>query len=197
MNCSVARALDVLGDWWTLLVVREAFLGTARFADFEQRLGIAKNILAERLKHLVEHDVLERVDVGRKGRRFEYRLTEKGKDLLTILTALRQWGDRWVFGKGKEPVVVRDRRNRRLVPELRVTDASGNLVGFRDLVMEPGPGASRETRQRFLARRRVKAKGRAAPSGSGMETRPPERRRRTRGPVKRSAARASITRPAR
>ncbi len=162
MNCSVARALDVLGDWWTLLVIREAFLGTVRFADFERNLGIAKNILAQRLRHLVEHGVLERVEAKGKAGRFEYRLTEKGSDLLAVMTALRQWADRWIFGRGKEPVVVRDRVGRRLLPRLRVTDAWGNPVGFRDLVIEPGPGASRETRERLLGRRNPKKKRGAA-----------------------------------
>ena len=101
-NCSVAQALEVLGDWWTLLIVREAFLGTRRYADFEANLDISKNVLAQRLQHLVEHGVLERIDAGVHGPRFEYELTPKGKDLFTILTALRQWGDRWVFGPGRE-----------------------------------------------------------------------------------------------
>jgi len=174
MNCSVARALDVLGDWWTLLVIREAFMGTARFADFQRNLGVAKNILAQRLRHLVEHGVLERVEAKGKAGRFEYRLTEKGSDLLAVMTALRQWADRWIFGRGKEPVVVRDRATGRLLPRLRVTDASGNPVGFRDLVMEPGPGASRETRGRLLGRRNLeKRKGAAgcAASWSGRRVR--------------------------
>src|SRR5262245_65723404 len=89
-NCSVARALEVLGDWWTLLVVREAFLGTRRFADFEEGLGISKNVLAQRLAHLVEHGVLARVDAGVHGTRYEYELTPMGKDLVTVMTALRQ-----------------------------------------------------------------------------------------------------------
>jgi DNA-binding HxlR family transcriptional regulator len=80
MNCSVAQALEVLGDWWTLLLVREAFFGTTRFKDFERNLGIAKNILTARLDHLVEHGVFERVPVGDGGRRHEYRLTAMGRD---------------------------------------------------------------------------------------------------------------------
>lgn len=149
MNCGVARSLEVLGDWWTLLIVREAFFGSRRFADFERHLPIAKNILASRLRHLVEHEVMERVDVGRSGSRFEYRLTEKGRDLLTVLTALRQWSDRWEFGEGAEPVVAVDRRSGAPIPRLRLTDAEGRELESRDLRMRPGPGASQETLERF------------------------------------------------
>jgi DNA-binding HxlR family transcriptional regulator len=152
MNCGVAQALEVLGDWWTLLIVRNAFFGMRRFADFEADLGIAKNVLSSRLQHLVDHEILERVDVGRRGPRFEYRLTGKGEALLPVLTTLREWADGWIFGRGNEPVIVRDRRTRRRVPRLRLRDAEGRALTRRDLKAEPGPGASRETRAR-LARR--------------------------------------------
>jgi DNA-binding HxlR family transcriptional regulator len=149
MNCGIAQALEVLGDWWTLLIVRNAFFGMRRFADFEADLGIAKNVLSSRLEHLVGHGILERVDVGRHGSRFEYRLTAKGEALLPLLTALREWSDAWVFGTGNEPIVVRDRRTGRRLPKLRVRDADGRVVARRDLRTEPGPGATPETRERF------------------------------------------------
>ena len=147
-NCSVAQALEVLGDWWTLLVVREAFLGVRRFADLEANLGIAKNVLARRLDHLVTHGVLERVDAGVHGTRYEYQLTAMGKDLATIMTALRQWGDRWIFGEGHEPLLVLDRRTSRPVPRLRIVGEDGAPLGARDLEIRPGPGATRATRAR-------------------------------------------------
>ena len=153
-NCSVARALEVLGDWWTLLLIREAFFGVQRFADFEQILGISKNVLAQRLSHLVEHGVFERVDVGQHGTRYEYRLTPMGKDLTAVLTALRQWGDRWVFGPGKEPLLVRDRRTGRPIPPLRIRGDDGQPIGARDLEIVPGPGANEATLARFEARER-------------------------------------------
>jgi DNA-binding HxlR family transcriptional regulator len=152
MNCGIAQSLEVLGDWWTLLIVRDAFFGVRRFGDFEASLGIAKNILSDRLAHLVEHGVLEKRPVGESGQRFEYRLTEKGEALLPVLTALREWSDEWVFGRGHEPVIVKDRRTNRRIPRLRVTDAEGRPLGRRDLRTEPGPGASRET-VRLLTRR--------------------------------------------
>lgn len=152
VNCGVAQALEVLGDWWTLLIVRDAFLGVRRFAGFERSLGIAKNILSARLAHLVDHGILERVAVASDGHRFEYRLTDKGEALLPILTALREWSDDWVFGRGREPVIVQDRRSGRRVPKLRVTDADGKPLSRRDLRMVPGPGASRETIRRLQPR---------------------------------------------
>src|SRR5690554_6072349 len=94
-NCSVARALNQVGDWWSLLIVLHAMYGTRRFVDFQQELGIAKNILCDRLARLVENGVLKKVDVGEHGSRFEYRLTEKGRDLFPVVIALRQWGDKW------------------------------------------------------------------------------------------------------
>ena len=149
MNCSVAQALEVLGDWWTLLLVREAFFGTTRFKDFERNLGIAKNILAARLDHLVEHGVFERVPLGESGRRHEYRLTAMGRDLLTVLVALREWSDHWIYGEGNEPIVVRDRGTGKRPPRLRLRNADGTLLDPSRLVPEPGPGADRETRERF------------------------------------------------
>ena len=148
-NCSVARALEVLGDWWTLLVVREAFFGTRRFADFEAILGISKNILTKRLDHLVRHGVLERVDVGEHGVRYEYALLPMGKDLATVLTALRQWADRWAFGPGHEPLLVYDRRTGRPIPRLRISGEDGHPLSARDLELRPGPGASKKTLARF------------------------------------------------
>jgi len=152
MNCGIAQALEALGDWWTLLIVRDAFFGARRFGDFERSLGIAKNILSARLQHLVDHGIFERVDVGAEGERFEYRLTPKGDALLTVLTALREWSDEWVFGRGNEPVIVRDRKTGRRVSKLRLTDADGAALTRRDLHTEPGPGASPET-IRLLTRR--------------------------------------------
>lgn len=154
MNCGIGQALEVIGDWWTLLIVRDAFFGARRFGDFERSLGIAKNILTARLQHLVDHDIFERVDVGSAGPHYEYRLTDKGEALLPILTALREWSDEWVFGHGNEPVLVHDRRTGRRIPKLRVTDADGQLLSRRDLRAVPGPGASKDTIRRLQPRQR-------------------------------------------
>ena len=152
MNCGIGQGLEALGDWWTLLIVRDAFFGVRRFGDFERSLGIAKNILTVRLQHLVDHEIFARVDVGSEGQRFEYRLTQKGQALLPILTALREWSDEWVFGRGNEPVIVQDRRTGRRVAKLRITDADGQPLSSRELRMVPGPGASKETIRRLQPR---------------------------------------------
>lgn len=149
MNCGIAQALEVVGDWWTLLIVRNAFFGMRRFKNFQQDLGIAKNVLADRLAHLVEHEILEKVDIGKGGARYEYRLTAKGEALLPVLTSLREWSDEWIYGTGNEPIIVRDRRTRRRTPKLRVRAADGRALSRRDLWTEPGPGATAETRARF------------------------------------------------
>lgn len=100
MNCSVAQCLEVVGEWWSLLIVRDAFLGVTRFDDFQARLGISRNVLNQRLSHLVEEGVLERVPYQERPTRWDYRLTEKGRDLWHVMTAMRQWGDRWAAPEG-------------------------------------------------------------------------------------------------
>ena len=149
MNCGIAQALEALGDWWTLLIVRDAFFGARRFGDFAASLGIAKNILSDRLQRLVDHGIFLKQPAGDSEQRFEYRLSAKGEALLPVLTALREWSDDWIFGPGQEPVIVKDRRQGERVPPLRVRDAEGRELTRRDLVTEPGPGASAETRRRL------------------------------------------------
>lgn len=95
MNCSVARALDVVGEWWTLLIVRNLMLGQRRFEELQSDLGIARNILSDRLTTLVEHGVVEKVRYMEHPERYEYVLTDKGRDLFGVITALMEWGDRW------------------------------------------------------------------------------------------------------
>jgi len=148
-NCGIARSLDVLGDWWTLLIIRDAFFGVRRFADFQRHLGISRNVLTHRLKHLVSNEILDRVDVGEHGERFEYRLTERGEALLPVLTTLREWGDEWVFGEGHEPIVLRERASGERLPPTRVRNAEGRVLGRREIRAEPGPGADEQTRALF------------------------------------------------
>jgi DNA-binding HxlR family transcriptional regulator len=161
-DCGVARALELLGDGWTLLIIRSAFFGVRRFADFEAELGIAKNVLAQRLHELVARGVLERVDAGQHGVRYEYVLTAMGRDLATVMTALRQWADRWIFGPGREPMLVYDRRTGRPIPPLRIRGDDGAPLRGRDLEVRPGPGASERTLARM---RRAAVTGPLHPPG--------------------------------
>src|SRR2546430_1108714 len=103
--CSVAGTLEILGERWTMLVLREAFLGTHRFDDFHRNIGCARNILSERLQKLVANEILERRPYSDRPPRFEYRLTEKGIDLWPAIVALMQWGDRYVAGE-RGPAIV-------------------------------------------------------------------------------------------
>ena len=104
--CSVARTLDVAGEWWTLLIVRDVAYGVSRFRAIQADLGISANVLAERLDSLVADRVLERVVYQQRPLRHEYALTEKGAELVPILLALAAWGDRWAWGSGSGPVRV-------------------------------------------------------------------------------------------
>jgi DNA-binding HxlR family transcriptional regulator len=149
MNCGIGQALEVFGDWWSLLIVRDAFFGLTRFSQFQRSLGIAKNILAKRLEHLVDHGIFEKTEAGETGGYCEYRLTPKGEALLTVLMALREWSDEWVFGRGNEPIVMTDRRTGKKIPKTKIRDARGREISRRHLRAVLGPGASDETKQRF------------------------------------------------
>lgn len=141
MNCAIAQSLEAFGDWWSLLIVREALFGTTRFSDFADHLGIATNILSNRLGHLVEHGILERHPVEGGRTRYEYRLTEKGADLGAVMIAMRQWANRWVFGEGREPLLLLDRRTGKPIPKMTLLDESGQEMDWANVVARPGPGA--------------------------------------------------------
>jgi DNA-binding HxlR family transcriptional regulator len=158
MRCSIARALDLVGEWWTMLVVREAFMGTTRFDAFQRNLGIAPNILSARLKRLVASGVLQRMPAG-GARRQEYRLTEKGRDLFPVLVALLQWGDRWLAGPDGPPVRLLDRAAG-LPVAVGVRSSDGRTLHPADIRLVPGSGAGDVTRRRF-----AETSGGAPPDG--------------------------------
>jgi DNA-binding HxlR family transcriptional regulator len=108
-DCSVARALSVVGDTWTMLVLKEAFMRVRRFEDFLARTGAPRPVLAERLKTLVDNGVLERRQYAERPDRFEYRLTEKGRDLWPVLVSILRWGDRWMSPDVGPPVELHHR----------------------------------------------------------------------------------------
>lgn len=106
MQCSVAQALEQIGEWWTLLIIRDALLGVRRFEHFQRRLGIARNILSSRLDSLVANGIMERRTYSDRADRFEYVLTPKGKALWEVMTAIRQWGDDWALEPDQHPIVL-------------------------------------------------------------------------------------------
>lgn len=142
-NCSIRRTLDIVGEKWTLLVLREAFYGARRFADFHRALGCARNILSARLKTLVDEGILAQEPYREPGSRsrFEYRLTGKGLELFPALVALMQWGDRWTADPDGPPVQVRHRScGQQVAAELRCAAGHGPLPA-RDTAAVPGNGA--------------------------------------------------------
>jgi DNA-binding HxlR family transcriptional regulator len=140
-TCSVARALEVLGDRWTMLVVRDAFAGVRRFDDFQRNLGVARNVLSDRLGRLVDEGVLMRHRYQERPDRFEYRLTAKGVDLWRSLVSLMKWGDRYYAPDGP-PRVVRHRGCGGEVTAHLTCDTCGAMLTAGDVYSEPGPGAA-------------------------------------------------------
>jgi DNA-binding HxlR family transcriptional regulator len=136
--CSIARALEVVGDRWTLLVIRDVVLGNHRFDELVSSLGVASNVLTDRLSRLVAEGILERVRYNQRPQRFEYHLTPKGRELGVCLIALMQWGDRYV---SDEPPRIARRRNDRSPVSARLVSADGSIVPSGELELVPGPGA--------------------------------------------------------
>jgi len=141
MDCSVAQCLEVVGEWWSMLIVRDAFLGVTRFEDFQRRLGISRNILQQRLTKLVDTGVLTRVPYSEHPPRVDYRLTGKGRDLWPVLTAMRQWGDAHAAPAGP-PVVVSHRACGSSGPLVLTCATCGEPVGHRDVSVATGTGRS-------------------------------------------------------
>ncbi len=137
--CSTAQALEVVGEWWTLLLIRDAFFGVRRFEDFQRRLGLSRSVLTNRLNRLVAEGVLSARPYSTRPPRDEYLLTDKGVDLFPVLVALQQWGDRWA--SPQPPVVLRHRGCGQLSQPTLVCSECAEPVAAQDMTAEPGPGA--------------------------------------------------------
>jgi DNA-binding HxlR family transcriptional regulator len=138
-NCSIARALEVVGERWTLLIVRDVALGLRRFDQLQENLGIARNVLTDRLSRLVDEGILERVPYSERPPRYEYRLTEKGTELRVALAALRQWGDKHL--SDEPPRLLRRRSDGTPVVAALVPEGTETLA-LEDVESVPGPGAA-------------------------------------------------------
>ena len=145
VNCSIAQAMEVIGDPWSVLIVRDALFGLRRCEQFRDRLEIPRNTLASRLDHLCEHGVLRRERYQDHPERFEYRLTAKGRALGPVLVSLVRWGDEW-SGLPEPPVVMVERGTGRVLDPVLADRSSGELLEDRDYGPEPGPGARRGRR---------------------------------------------------
>ena len=128
VECPVGRALDEIGDWWSLLIIRDVFDGMRRFGELQKRLGISKGILTARLKHLVAINVLETAPVAGEDGYMEYVLTEKGKDLFLVIVSLRQWGEDHCFDKSERHSVLVEKANGQRVPRLSLRGGDGKEI---------------------------------------------------------------------
>ncbi|MEA3065086.1 MAG: hypothetical protein QOJ27_1532 [Sphingomonadales bacterium] len=131
-ECGISAALAVVGERWSFLILRGAFNGLRHFEEFQTNLGIARNILSNRLGRLVEHGILRRDPDPDDRRKVTYRLTDKGRDLLPVLLSLRQWGERWISGHASNPVLV-DRYTRQPIAPITVQAADGRPLSLRDM----------------------------------------------------------------
>jgi DNA-binding HxlR family transcriptional regulator len=132
VECALPGALEAVGERWSFLILRGAFNGLAHFEEFQSTLGIARNILSNRLGRLVQHDILKREPDRADRRKIAYRLTDKGMALLPALIALRQWGETWISGVPSNPVLV-DRKSRLPVAALAVRAADGRPLSLSEL----------------------------------------------------------------
>jgi len=158
MHCSLARGLDLIGDWWSPLIVRDLFLEVVRFDDLVEDLGISRNLLTRRLKALIKSGIIERHAYQRRPLRYEYRLSEAGRGLVPAILALTAWGDRWARPKQGSPMLfVHKTCGRRFEPQVTCS-ACGETVSADGVLTLGGPGGAMKTGTRVLARR-LAAKG--------------------------------------
>ena len=136
MNCSVAKSLDIIGEWWTLLIVRDVFLGVRRFEDIRRDLGISKKVLTDRLATLIERGILVKHATERGFE--EYRLTRKGIDLHDVVVAVKQWGDTWEAPNGPPLDLVHECGN--VTRAIYVCDCCGENVTAFSVTPQAGPG---------------------------------------------------------
>ncbi len=131
-ECALPAALEAMGERWSFLILRAAFNGLHHFEEFQSTLGIARNILANRLGRLVDHGILSREPMADDRRKVEYRLTEKGSELLPAMLALRQWGEKWESGIPSTPVLVDD-RDHQPIRKIAILSHDGRALGLKDL----------------------------------------------------------------
>ncbi len=142
--CGVARPLDAIGDWWSLLIVRDAFDGLRRFGEFQKSLGLAKNILSARLRNLVAHGILDTVPAADGSPYQEYVLTAKGRGMFPLLVALRQWGEDYFFDPDETHVLLVDKKSGLPVRRLELRAQDGRVLGPESTeVRMPSPPARR------------------------------------------------------
>jgi DNA-binding HxlR family transcriptional regulator len=153
MRCSLGRALDVIGDWWSPLIVRDLFLGIGRFDDLIEDLGISRNLLTRRLNALTEAGVIEREAYQLRPRRWEYRLSAKGRDLVPTLLALTEWGNRWVAPEEGPPMLFVHTGCGKPFTSTVVCSECGTRVYADEVTAGAGPGGAAGLGTQVVARR--------------------------------------------
>lgn len=153
VDCSVAQTLELIGEWWTLMILRNAFHGMRNFDAFQQNLGISTSILSARLKKLCEAGILDKRPSPVDGRAYEYRLTERGLDLYPILVGLTEWGEKHhPNGRGRRQI-LREKATGRAIAGVAVLSQSGRPLRPREVCPEAGPGADDKLRELIAYRR--------------------------------------------
>jgi DNA-binding HxlR family transcriptional regulator len=157
MACSLARTLDVAGEWWTPLVLRDLWIGRARFDEIQGNLGVSRKLLADRLETLVREGAVERRLYQERPPRYDYVLTERGKELMEALFVLISWGDRWAAGEAGAPWLLRHEPCGHTVRAEVTCSCCGERLRADDVWLEPGPGAHIGWGTRPVMRARVGA----------------------------------------
>jgi DNA-binding HxlR family transcriptional regulator len=146
-ECPIARSLDAIGDWWSLLIIRDALMGVRRFSGFQKNLGLAKNILTVRLRVLVDQGILMTAPAADGSAYQEYLLTPKGRGVFPVLVALRQWSEEFSFSPGACATLLVDRDSGQPVRKLELHARDGRLLGAGDTELKPNPAARRRQRR--------------------------------------------------
>jgi len=145
-ECPIARSLDAIGDWWSLLIIRDAMLGISRFGEFQKNIGLAKNILAVRLRTLVDQGILKTAPASDGSAYQEYVLTPKGRGVFPVLVALRQWSEEFSGEADGFATRLVDRNRGRPVRKLELRSSDGRLLSDRDTELKPNPRLKRRRR---------------------------------------------------
>ena len=139
--CPIARTLDVVGEWWTPLIVRDLAIGISRFDSLQKNLGVSRKVLTQRLARLREHGIVERTPYQDKPVRYDYHLTEKGDELAIVLLAMQSWGVRWLLGETSAPVVMRHEPCGSITAPMLACSECGEPLRRDDVTPVPGPGS--------------------------------------------------------
>lgn len=148
-NCAVARSLDIVGEWWSMMIILDMFAGSCRFDEFQQRLGISRSVLTNRLNKLVKHNLIAKKPLNATAKRQGYFLTDKGRELLPALVALHQWGNQWLDWPKGQPLYIVERESGKELPPVRLHNEDGHILMGGDLTLVAGEGADKSLNDRF------------------------------------------------